>query len=213
MPNHPGPKLLKDRSFRSEEGIGILSHVIRGMDIVEKIFISSHPESSERVQERKSGVQKPGDDSVCIQVKDLSVLKKTDDTGSVSPSGGEAVPVAANVLKETPKTTVKPLKGRPRSSIKRRSLSQSFPKQNVDKRGRRCMSARKRKSVTSSVEDVASQIPKSGLNESSDTVTEIIPGTPEDVSAVLDAGHLRPGMLNVYSLEHMKHNWLLAPFN
>jgi hypothetical protein len=225
MPNHPGPKIPKDRSFRSEEApsgilLGILSPVIRGMDIVEKVFISSHPESSERDLEgstradkgdsgRKSGIPKAGDESVCIQVKEPSVLGKTDDTGTGNPSGSEAVPV----LKETPKSTVKPLKGRPRSTIKRRSLSRSFPKQNVKSKGGRWTPARKRTPVASSVEDVTSQIPKSGLKESSDTVTEIIPGTPENVSAVLDAGHLRPGMLHVYLLEHMKHNWLLAPFN
>lgn len=229
MPNHPGPKMPKDRSFRSEEGpSGILPDihmpVVRGMDIVEKVIISSHPESSERDQEGstradkgysviKSGVQKPGDESVCSQVKDLSVLKKRDDTGNANPAGSVAVLVPSNVLKETPKTTVKPSKGRPRSSIKRRSLSRSFLKQNGEsKRGRRTPT-RNKTPVTSSVDDVTTQIPKAALNESSDTVTKIIPGTPEVVSAILDAVQLRPGMLNVCSLEHMKHDWLIALLN
>jgi hypothetical protein len=223
MPNHPGPKLPKDRSFRSEEGSngilpGVHSPVVSGMDIVEKVFISSHPESSERDQEgsaradkgnsgRKSGAQKPEGESVGSQAKDLSALRKMNDTGSANPSGSVTVPVPANVLKETPKTTVKALKGRQRSSIKRRSLSRSLSKQNVENKRGRWTPARNRTPAISSVEAVTSQIPKSGLNESSDTVTEIVPGTPEDVSAVLDAGHLRPGMSNVYSLENMKHSY------
>jgi hypothetical protein len=143
-------------------------------------------------------------------MKDLSVVRETDDAVSANPAGSDAVPVPANVLKETPKTTVKPLKGRPRSSIKRRSLSRSFSKQNVEsKRGQRTPS-RNKTPVTSSVEGVTNQIPKSRLKESSD-VTKNIPGTPEVLSAVLDAGHLRPGMSNVCSLKHVKCNWLIAP--
>lgn len=225
MPNHPGPKMSRDRSFRSEEVPsgnlpGIHSPVIEGMDIVEKVFISSHPESSERGQGgsaradtgdsgRKSDVQKPGDEPVCSQM-DLSVVRETDDAISANPADNDAVPVPANVLKETPKTTVK-LKGRQRSTIKKRSISRSFSKQDVEsKRGRRTP-ARNKTPVTSSVEDVTTQIPKSGLKESSDTVTKTVPGTPEVLSTVLEAGQLRPGMLNVCSLKHMKCNWLIAP--
>ncbi|PNF40572.1 hypothetical protein B7P43_G06756 [Cryptotermes secundus] len=209
MPNHPGPKMSRDRSFRSEEGPsgnlpGIHSPVIEGMDIVEKVFISSHPESSERGQGgsaradtgdsgRKSDLQKPGDEPVCSQMKDLSVVRETDDAVSASPACNDAVPVPANVLKETPKTTVKPLKGRQRSTIKKCSLSRSFSKQDVESRRGRRTPARNKTPVTSSVEDVTTQIPKSGLKESSDTVTMTIPGTPEVLSTVLEASHLRPG--------------------
>lgn len=227
MPNHPGPKMSRDRSFRSEEGPsgnlpGIHSPIIEGMDIVEKVFISSHPESSERGQGgsaradtgdsgRKSDVQKPGDEPVCSQMKDLSVVRETVDAVSGNSAGSDAVPVSAYVLKETPKTAVKPLKGRQRSTKKKRTLSLSFSKQNVESKRGRWTPARNKTPVTSSVEDVTTQIPKSGLKEISDTVTEAVPGTPEILSTVLEAGQLRPGMLNVCSLKHIKCNCLIAP--
>jgi hypothetical protein len=143
-------------------------------------------------------------------MKDLSVVRETDDAISANPAGSDAVPVKSNVLKETPKTTIKPLKGRSRSTIKKRSLSRSFSKQNVEsKRGQRTPT-RNKTPITSSVEDMTTQIPKSGLKQSSDTVTKTIPGTPEVLSTVLEAGQLRPGMLNICSLKHMKFIWLIA---
>jgi len=228
MPHHLGPKISRDRSFRSEEvlsGIqpGIHNSVIEGMEILERIIISSHPESCERdqagstrtikgVSGRKSDDQKPSDGSTS---HDNFVVLKTTDKGSTNLVDSDAVPFPANVLKETPRSTVKPLKGsRSRSSVKKRSLSLTFlkgkEKETVDeekdvseivpnvesKRGRQTP-------VTSSVQDLIMQIPESEIKGSYITGTRNIPGTPEVLSAVLDFGRLRPGMLYTYSLVYL----------
>jgi predicted nucleic acid-binding protein len=209
------------------------------MEILERIIISSYPESLERDQGGstktdksdsggKADVQKPSD--VSIPQDDLVVMKTTD-TGSANLADSDAIPISANVLKETPKSSVKPLKGgRTRSSVKKRSISLSFSREKAketiieekdinelvssveSKRGRRTP-IRKKTPVTPSMQEAITQTPKSEMKESSDVVQRNFPGSLEASSAVLYGSHLRPGMLNIYLLECLEHDQLIPSPN
>jgi hypothetical protein len=243
MPDHPGPKISRDRSFRSEEvlsGIRPSIHrsVIEGMEVLERIIINSHPESCEQDQEgstktdksdsgRKADGQKPNDMSI---PHDDFVLMKTTDTGSANLAVSDALPVSANVLKETPRSTVKPLKGaRSRSAVKKRSISLSFSKEkeegtvNKEKEVKDVVPSTDSKSkggqrtpiqsktpVTPSVQEVITHTLKSAVKESSDMVLRNSADSHEASPPVLHGSHLRPGMLNVYLLESLEYDQLIA---
>jgi hypothetical protein len=168
-----------------------------------KVILSSCPESSDRYQERntrsdtgdsgkKSDIQKPRNGSI---LHDDLVMKKT---GAVSSSlaHSDAIPVPADVLKETPKSTVKPLKRRrSRSSVKKCSLPQSCSKEIV-KRERRQLSPVEDKTpvICTSVQDVVTLTVESEVNTGSDTVTWNSLSTPGVSSALPDCSYLKLGM-------------------
>lgn len=202
IPNHPGLRVSRDRSFRSEEvlcGIqpGICSPIVEGCEIVHKVISSSHPESSERDQGRsirtdrgdsgkKSDIQKPDDGSILHD--DLVMTEKTD-----AVSSSAAILVPANVLKETPRSTVKVLKRRrSRSSVKKRSLPLSCSKQSVErKRGR--LSPVQDKTPVTSVQVVMTPTAELETTDGSDTVAKNILTSPEVSSVLLDCSHLKLG--------------------
>lgn len=208
IPNNPGLKVSKERSFRSEEvlyGIqpGICSPIVEGCEIMHKVISSSHPERSERDQGRstgtdkvdsgkKSDIQKPDDGTI---LNDDRVVIKTRDAVSSSPADSDAVLVPADVLKETPKSTVKLLKRRrSRSSAKKRSLSLSSSKQSVVRNRGQLSPVQDKTPVTSSVEDLVTLIAESETKDGSDTATKSILTNPEVSSPLLECSYLKLGM-------------------
>jgi hypothetical protein len=208
IPNNPGLKVSKERSFRSEEvlyGIqpGICSPIVEGCEIMHKVISSSHPERSERDQGRstgtdkvdsgkKSDIQKPDDGSI---LNDDRVVIKTRDAVSSSPVDSDAVLVPADVLKETPKSTVKLLKRRrSRSSAKKRSLPLSSSKQSVVRNRGQLSPVQDKTPVTSSVEDLVTLIAESETKDGSDTATKSILTNPEVSSSLLECSYLKLGM-------------------
>ncbi|XP_021929935.1 uncharacterized protein LOC110834765 isoform X3 [Zootermopsis nevadensis] len=226
MPHNPCPKISRDRSFRSEDilsGIWPSTHssLVEGMEILERVIVISHPESSERVQGgstkadrsdngRKVDVQKLSD--ISVSEDGLVVMERTD-AGSTNLANSNAISVSANVLKETPRSTVKQLKGgRSRSSVKKRSISLSFPKEkeketvnqendvseltwSVERKSKRGQQTpvQNKTPVTPSVQEAVTPTPMSEMKGSSDKVLRNLPGTLEASSAVLYGSHLRPG--------------------
>ncbi|GFG37749.1 hypothetical protein Cfor_05455, partial [Coptotermes formosanus] len=206
IPNYPGLKVSRDRSFRSEEvlcGIqpGICSPIVDGCEIMHKVICSSRPEGSERDQGRsirtdrgdsgkKSDIQKPDDG--CILHDDL-IIKKTDAISS-SAVDNDAVLVPANVLKETPRSTVKLLKRRrSRSSVKKRSLPLSCSKQSVERKRGRLSPVQGKTPVTSCVQDMMAPIAESETKDGSDTVTKDVLTSPEVSTVLLDYSYLNLG--------------------
>jgi hypothetical protein len=208
IPNNPGLKISKERSFRSEEvcwGIqpGICSPIVGGCEIMHKVISSSHPERSERDQGSstrtdkgnsgmKSNIQKPDDGSI---LHDSHVVIKTTDAVSSSPAGTDAVLVPAYVLKETPKSTVKVLKRRrSRSSVKKCSLPLSSSKQSVVRNRGQLSPVEDKTPSTSSVEDVVTLIAKSDTTDGSDTASKSTLTNPEVSSLLLECSYLKLGM-------------------
>lgn len=208
IPNNPGLKVSKERSFRSEEvlcGIqpGICSPIVEGCEIMHKVISSSHPERSERDQGRssrndkgdsgkKSDIQKPDDGSI---LHDDHVVIKTTDAVNSSPADSDAVLVPADVLKETPKSTVKVLKRRrSRSSVKKSSLPLSSSKQSVVRNRGQLSPIEDKTPITSSVEDVVTLIAESETKDGSDTATRSTLTNPEVSSLLLECSYLKLGM-------------------
>jgi hypothetical protein len=208
IPNNPGLKVSREQSFRSEEvlcGIqpGICSPIVEGCEIMHRVISRSHPESSERDQGRstrtdngdsgkKSDIQKPVDGSILHD--DHVVIKKTDAVSS-SPVDSNAVLVPADVLKETPKSTVKVLKRRrSRSSIKKRSLPLSSSKQSVVRKRVQLSPVQDKTPITSSVQDVVTLIAESETKDGSDTAIKSTLTSPEVSSLLLECSHLKLGM-------------------
>lgn len=208
IPNNPGLKVSKERSFRSEEvlcGIqpGICSPIVEGCEIMHKVISSSHPERSERDQGRstrtdkgdsgkKSDIQKPDDGSI---LHDDCVVIKTTNAVSSSPADSDAVLVPADVLKETPKSTVKVLKRRrSRSSVKKHSLLLSSSKQSVVRNRGPLSPVQDKTPIQSSVEDAVTLTAESETSNRSDTATKSTLTNPEVSSVLLECVYLKLGM-------------------
>lgn len=208
IPNNPGLKVSKERSFRSEEvlcGIqpGICSPIVEGCEIMHKVISSSHPESTERDQGRstrtdksdsgkKSDTQKPDYGSI---LRDVRIVIKKIDAVSSSPADSDAVLVPADVLKETPKSTVKVIKRRrSRSSVKERSLPLLSSKKSVVRNRGQLSPVQDKTPVTSSEEDVVTLIAVSETKDGSDTATMSTLTSSEGSSLLLECSHLKLGM-------------------
>lgn len=207
IPNNPGLKVSKERSFRSEEvlcGIqpGICSPIVEGCEIMHKVISNSHPERSERDQGRststdkgdsgkKSDIQKPDDGPI---LHDDCIVIKTTDVSS-SPADSDAVLVPVDVMKETPKSTVKVLKRRrSRSSVKKHSLPLSSSKQSVARNRGPLSPVQDKTPITSSAEDVVTLIAESETKDGSDTATKSTLTNPEVSSLLLECSYLKLGM-------------------
>jgi len=205
IPNNPGLKVSKERSFRSEEvlcGIqpAICSPIVEGCEIMHKVISSSHPERDQGRSTRtdkgdsgkKSDIQKPDDGSI---LRDDCVVIKTTDAVNSSPADSDAVLVPADVLKETPKSTVKVLKRRrSRSSVKKRSLPLSSSKQSVLRNRGPLSPVQDKTPITSDVEDVVTLIAESETKDGSDITTKSTLTNPEVSSLLLECSYLKLGM-------------------
>ncbi|XP_069700537.1 TP53-binding protein 1-like isoform X2 [Periplaneta americana] len=150
MPNQPGPRSSRDRSFRSEDATtgarpGLHTSLVEGMDLIERVLLSIHPErehlgsikTTRSDIGRKEMFQKTTEEQKYISDSPQETLdqKTADNVGVSSAVSSDVLPTPANVLKETPKSSTKPSKGsKTRSTVKKRSLSfsKSKGKENVE---------------------------------------------------------------------------------
>jgi hypothetical protein len=204
IPNNPGLRVSKERSFRSEEvlcGIqpGICSPIVEGWEILTKVISSYYRERSERDQGRstrtdksdsgkKSNTQKPDYGPI---LRDVRVVIPKIDAGSSSPADSHAVLVRADVLKETPKSTVKVIKRRrSKSSVKERSLAQCCVVRN---RGQ-LSPVQDKTPIASSAQDVVTLNAVSETKDGSGTATKSTVTSSGGSSLLLECSHLKLGM-------------------
>jgi hypothetical protein len=122
------------------------------------------------------------------------VIKKID-AGSSSPADSHAVLVTADVLKETPKSTVKVIKRRrSKSSVKECSLPLSSSKQSVVRNRGQLSPVQDKTPIASSAQDVVTLNAVPETKDGSGTATKSAVTSSGDSSLLLECNHLKLGM-------------------